>query len=114
MSQTLLPQQDQQKGKKFPLWLKNTLLIGTGFGSGLLTYTIVPSLFHTCITQLSEFIFLIQQPQMANAMQSIDGIMQILGIPFAIYTFCLKRVKTKKAEAFLINQAEKKENQSET
>jgi hypothetical protein len=39
--------------------------------------------------------------------------MQILGIPIAIYTFCLKRVQIKKTDAPVSKQAEKKEDQSE-
>lgn len=105
-----LPAQDQQSKRKLSRHLKNTLLIGIICGFGLLIYAIVPSLFHICTMQVTAFISLIQQPQMANAMQSLDGIMQILGIPVAIYMFCLKRVKEKKAENRMSDQAGQKEN----
>lgn len=105
-----LPAQEQQSKRKLSRHLKNTLLVGTICGSGLLTYTIVPFLFHACAIQVTEFISLIQQPQMANAMQSLDGIMQILGIPVAIYTFCLRRTKEKRAEDTTSDQAGQKEN----
>jgi hypothetical protein len=30
---------------------------------------------------------------MANAMQSIGGIIEVLGVLFAVYTFCQRRIK---------------------
>ncbi|SRR5579883_2885950 len=105
-----LPEQDQQSKRKLSRQLKNTLLVGTICGSGFVIYIIVPSLSHLCSAQVTAFITLIQQPQMANAMQSLDRIMQILGIPVAIYTFCLRRVKEKKIEDSMSDQAGHKEN----
>jgi cbb3-type cytochrome oxidase subunit 1 len=102
MSQTLFPQQNHQKKQILPPWLKNTLLIGfiSGFTLGLLT----PLLLHLSATLLSEFISLIQQPQMANAMQSIGGIIEVLGVLFAVYKLCQRRIKKKN---FTTNQDEK-------
>ena len=83
-----------------------------GFVLGLFAYSIAPALFHTCTTLFSEFLFLIQQPQMANAWQSIGGIIdfleKILVVSFAVYTFCQRRIKKKNSTA---NQIEKRESE---
>jgi len=105
MSQTILPHQYQQR--RFPRWLKSTLLIGfvSGFTLGLLA----PLLLHLSATLLSAFISLIQQPQMANAMQSIGGIIEVAGVFFAVYTFCQRRIKKKNSTT---NQSEKQNSEA--
>ena len=54
------------------------------------------TLCRTCLAFPSEFISLIQQTQMANAMQSIEGIIQIVSIIFACYVYSKRRASTKK------------------
>lgn len=105
MYKTLLPQQDQHKKQLLPPWLKNTLLVSSGFALGLLA----PLLLHLSITLLSVFLFLIQQPQMANAMQSIGGIIEVAGVLFAVYTFCQRRIKKK---SFTSNRAKKQDGET--
>ncbi len=87
---------DRHRTSIFRRWLNNSLFFGTGCATTLLVDNLT-MLFHTCIALPSEFISFIQQPQVANAMQSIEGIIQIASIIFASYAFCYRRASTKKA-----------------
>jgi hypothetical protein len=91
----LLPQPDRQKTRIFRLWLHNLLIFGTGCATALLAGNMT-TLCRSCLAFPSEFINLIQQTQMANAMQSIEGIIQIVSIIFACYIYSKRRVSTKK------------------
>jgi positive regulator of sigma E activity len=94
---SLSPQPDRHKTHIFRLWLNNSLFFGTGCATALLADNMT-ALFHACLAFPSEFITLIQQTQVANAMQSIEGIIQIVGFIFAGYAFCYRRASTKKTQ----------------
>jgi len=87
---------DRHKTSIFRRWLNNSLFFGTGCATALLVDNLT-TLFHTCITLPSEFLTLIQQTPMANAMQSIEGIIHIASIFLAGYALCYRRACTKKA-----------------
>lgn len=92
---SLSPQPDRHKTRIFRLWLNNSLFFGTGCVTAFLADN-MNALFHACLAFPSEFISLIQQTQVANAMQSIEGIIQIASIIFASYVFCYRRASAKK------------------
>jgi len=99
----LLPQPDRHKTRIFRLWRNNVLFFGTGCATALLVDNMA-TLCRTCLAFPSEFISLIQQTQMANAMQSIEGIIQIVSIIFACYVYSKRRASAKKTH----NQPEEK------
>jgi hypothetical protein len=92
----LLPQPDRHKTHIFRLWLNNSLFFGIGCATTLLADN-MSTLCHVCLAFPSQFINLIQQTPMANAMQSIEGIIQIASIIFACYVYNKRRANTKKA-----------------
>jgi hypothetical protein len=98
----LLPQPDRHKTRIFRLWLNNSLFFGIGCATALLAGNMT-TLCRYCLAFPSEFISLIQQTQMANAMQSIEGIIQIVSIIFACYVYSKRRSSTKKTR----NQSDK-------
>jgi hypothetical protein len=87
---------DQHRTRIFRRWLANSLFFSTGCVTALLVNNLT-TFFHTCIALPSEFFSLIQQTQVANAMQSIEGIIQIVSIIFASYAFCYRHSSMKKS-----------------
>jgi len=67
-----------------------------GFMLGLLAYAIAPTLFHMGVALLAWFIDSIQQPQMANAWQSIGGIIETITALIAVSLYVRSRIKRKR------------------
>jgi|SRR5579859_4694934 len=77
---------------------KRDVIIGfvSGMLAGILVYIIAPTLFHMGVALLAWFIDSIQQPQMANAWQSIGGIIETITALIAVSLYVRSRIKRKR------------------